>query len=175
MQQMLTGWGHREGVGIRKTCMGAASNHHRKSFGGKWQASTRLNSSLDIIRCECKVFSHFKDATAKVSMIGNCAIMRAKGTIEGTNICMEKTGSTFNLKTKGLDMRGSKITVNEINLVDGGKRHLHTLSGFIEMDRVGFKFSFEKTSEGRRGLDIINPSGHRVCWAVFVLSVLRSS
>ena len=70
-------------------------------------------------------------------MIGSCCIMRAEGMIEGTDTSTEKTGAKLNLKTKGLNVRGM-----EINLVERGKRHLHILSGIVEMFRFGFKVLF---------------------------------
>ena len=41
--------------------------------------------------------------------------MRAKRTVDGTDIRTEKTGAAFNLKTKRLNMGGTKVTFNEIN------------------------------------------------------------
>ena len=89
-------------------------------------------------------------------MIGSYCIMRAKKTVEATNICVKKVGTLFNLKTKRLDMGGAKIAVNKINLIERGNRHLHVLSGIVKMYRVGFNFSIEETGKGRRGFDIVH-------------------
>ena len=52
-------------------------------------------------------------------------------------------------------MGRTKVTVNEMCLIERGKRHQCILSGMVEMCKVGFKFSHEETSKGRRSFDII--------------------
>ena len=137
-------------------CRRITCNQCRESLGGRRQADIGLDSSLDILGCESEVLSHFEDATTKVLMIGSHCVMRAKGTIEGTDTCTEETGTLFNWKIEGLNMRRPEITVNKINLIERGKRHLHILCGIIDMDRVRFKFSLEESSQGRSSLGIIH-------------------
>ena len=52
---------------------------------------------------------------------GSHGIMRTKGSVEGTDICLEKTGATLNLETQGLGLQGVEITVNNIDFVERGR------------------------------------------------------
>ena len=80
-----------------------------------------LKGSLDIIRGESVVFTHFQDVTTKISMVGSNSVMWAKRTVEGTHIGTKEPGATFNLETKRLDMGWTEIAFNEINFVEWDK------------------------------------------------------
>ena len=67
-----------------------------------------------------------------------------------------ENGGIVQPENKRLNMGRTKITFNMINFVEGGKRHLHVLSGIIKMCRVRFEFSVEEMGKGRRRFDIIH-------------------
>ena len=89
-------------------------------------------------------------------MVGSNHIVWAKRAIKGTHISVEETRTLFNLKTKRLNMGRTEITFNEVNFIERGQKHLHIPSGLIEIDGIGFKFSFKQMSKRRRRLDIIH-------------------
>ena len=127
------------------------------------------------------MFAHFQDATTKTLIIGNCGVMRAKGTVEGTNTRIEKMRAPFNLKTKRLNVGGTKVTFNKIDFIERGKRHLHVASGIFNMCRVGFMFSLEEMSKGRRIFAVVHAfvegnvlgSLDLACLNIFAMCVLH--
>ena len=124
-------------AGIREVGSRVLSNQNRESLGGRQQAGIGLEGSLNIIRGESAVFTHFQDVTTKRLMIGSHCIMRAKGMVEGTNIRTKKMGTLLNLKTKRLDMGQTESTFNEVNFVERGQRYLHIACCIIKIYGVG--------------------------------------
>ena len=101
-------------AGIRELGSGVTSNQDGESLRGRRQAGIGLKGSLEIIRGESVVFSHFKDVTTKVSTVGSNSVMWAKRMVEGTHIGSKEPGATFNLESKRLDVGWTEIAFNEI-------------------------------------------------------------
>ena len=124
-------------MGIRKIGTRISGNQNRESLGGRRQAGTVLEGSLNIIRGKGAVVTHFQDATTKISMVGSDRVVWAKRMVEGTNIRTKKMGTLLNLKTKRLDMGQTESTFNEVNFVERGQRYLHIACCIIKIYGVG--------------------------------------
>ena len=107
-------WGG--GRGIRMIGTRVLSNQNRESLGGRQQAGIGLEGSLNIIRGESAVFTHFQDATTKTSMVGSDSIMGVKRMVKCINMHAEQVGTSFNLKTKRLNMGRVQLTFKKSQL-----------------------------------------------------------